>query len=149
MFNKSHRAVTTDQLIRQLNRKIRGWANYYRHVVAKKTFAHVDNQVFLALLPWINRRHPNKSNSWKRKRYFRSHGRRNWVFSVTTHDRQGVAMHLDLIQAAAVPILRHIQIRVDATPYDPAYHDYFVRRQASRKVNPFAWSGAPAEARSG
>jgi RNA-directed DNA polymerase len=54
-------ATKTDDLIRQLNSKVRGWINYFRHVVAKKTFSYVDDQVFRALIIWINRRHPNKS----------------------------------------------------------------------------------------
>src|SRR5438046_5665004 len=77
---KANNAAKTEESIRQLNRKIRGWANYYRHVVAKKTFSHVDNHVFRALMTWIDRRHPNKSAGWKRRRYFRSDGLRNWVF---------------------------------------------------------------------
>jgi RNA-directed DNA polymerase len=143
---KSNRAAKTEQLIQQLNRKIRGWANYYRHVVAKKTFAHVDDQVFLALLAWVNRRHPNKSFHWKRKRYFRSQDRRCWVFYAPTHDKQGKATYLDLFYAGRVAITRHVKIRADATPYDPAFRDYFERRQRSRRVNPFVWNGAIAEA---
>ncbi len=143
---KSNRAAKTEQLIQQLNRKIRGWANYYRHVVAKKTFAHVDDQVFLALRAWVNYRHPNKSTQWKRKRYFRSQGRRQWVFFAPTHDKQGKVTHLDLLHAVRVAITRHVKIRADATPYDPAFRDYFQRRQRSRRVNPFMWGGAIAEA---
>ena len=143
---KFNRAAKTEQLVRQLNRKIRGWANYYRHVVAKKTFTHVDYQVFLALLAWVNRRHPNKSFQWKRKRYFRSQDRRHWVFYAPTHDKQGKATHLDLFHAGCVAITRHVKIRADATPYDPAFRDYFERRQRSRRVNPFVWKGAIAEA---
>ena len=145
-FIKSNRAAKTEALIRQLNRKIRGWANYYRHQVAKKTFAYVDNQVFLALLSWVNHRHPNKPYSWRRKRYFRRHGRRTWVFHAMIRDKHGRAVPLDLFRAAALPVVRHIKIRADATPYDPAFLDYFARRKASRRVNPFAWSGATAEA---
>ena len=145
-FIKSNRAAKTEQLVRQLNRKIRGWANYYRHVVAKRTFAYVDYQVFLALHSWINYRHPNKSNRWKRKRYFRTQHRRHWVFYAVTHDKQGKATQLDLLQAVHVPIIRHVKIRADATPYDPAFWDYFARRQRSRNVNPFVWTGAVAEA---
>ncbi len=143
---KSNRTAKTEQLVRQLNRKIRGWANYYRHVVAKKTFTYVDHQVFLALFAWVKRRHPNKSTRWKRKRYFRSQGRRQWVFFAPTHDKQGTVTHLDLLHAGRVSITRHVKIRADATPYDPAFRDYFQRRQRSRRVNPFLWAGAIAEA---
>jgi RNA-directed DNA polymerase len=65
-FIKSNKTVKTEHLIRPLNRKIVGWTNYYRHVVAKRTFTYVDHHLFLMLLAWINRRHPNKSNQWKR-----------------------------------------------------------------------------------
>ena len=61
-------------------------------------------------------------------------------------DKQGKATHLDLLQAAHVSIIRHVKIRADATPYDPAFRDYFARRQRSRRVNPFVWTGAFAEA---
>jgi RNA-directed DNA polymerase len=145
-FIKSNPAAKTEILIQQLNPKIRGWTNYYRHVVAKKTFAHVDHHIFLALLAWINRRHPNKSARWKRKRYFRSQGLRHWVFFTLTHDKQGKTMHLDLFQAGRVAIIRHVKIRADATAYDPAFRDYFARRARSRRVNPFVWDGATAKA---
>jgi RNA-directed DNA polymerase len=80
-FVKSSKAAKTESLIRQLNPRIRGWANYYRHCVAKKTFSYVDHQVFQVLCTWINRRHPKKSTHWKRRRYFRNQGLRNWCFS--------------------------------------------------------------------
>jgi len=142
---KSDNAAKTEELFGQLNPKLRGWVNYYRHVVAKKTFAHVDYQIFLALLAWINRRHPNKSARWKRSRYFRSHGRRQWVFSAKTHDKLGNIQSLDLLPVARVDIIRHVKVRADATPYDPAFRDYFERRQRLRTVNPFLWVGAFAE----
>lgn len=147
-FIKANRAVKTEHLVRLLNRKIRGWANFYRHVVAKKTLAYVDYQVFRALLAWVRYRHPKKSKRWQRKRYFRSQNRRNWVFYAPTRDKQGMGTHLDLFQAASVPTIRHIKIRADATPYDPAFRDYFARRQGSRRVNPSAWYGAVAEGQS-
>ena len=146
---KCHRAAKTENLIRQLNRKIRGWANYFRHVVAKKTFDYVDNQVFLALLAWVNHRHRNKSNQWKRKRYFRNHGRRHWVFCAPIRDKQGKATYLDLLQASSVSIVRHIKLRADATPYDPTFREYFARRQRARRVAPMVWTGGVAEAMSG
>ena len=43
---KSQMATKTEKLIQQLNPKLRGWANYFRHVVAKETFRYVDNVIF-------------------------------------------------------------------------------------------------------
>ncbi|HLB43548.1 MAG TPA: group II intron maturase-specific domain-containing protein [Gammaproteobacteria bacterium] len=33
-------------MVRKLNSKIRGWANYHRHVVAKRIFQQVDHTIF-------------------------------------------------------------------------------------------------------
>jgi RNA-directed DNA polymerase len=142
---KSNRAAKTENLIWQLNPKIRGWANYYRHVVAKKAFAYVDHQIFLTVLSWTHRRHPNKSAHWKRQRYFRNRAGRDWVFFALTHDKQGEARYLDLFQAVSVPITRHVKIRADATPYDPAFTDYFVNRQRLRRISPLMWNGMVAD----
>ena len=138
---KANKAIKTEELIRQLNRKIRGWANYYRHVVAKKTFSYVDRHVFQTLMTWIDRRHPNKSAHWKRQRYFRSEGRRNWVFFTKIRDGLGGITCLDLFQASSVPITRHIKIKAEATPYDPAFTDYFTLRAQSRRMNRLMWRG--------
>ncbi|WP_407945726.1 group II intron maturase-specific domain-containing protein [Paraburkholderia elongata] len=135
-------ATRLNSTLSQLNSKLRGWANYYRHVVAKKVFAYVDHHVFHALIAWINRRHPNKSARWKRQRYFRSEGRRNWVFFALTRDGLGKTTCLDLLQAASVPITRHIKIQANATPYDPAFTNYFARRAHFRRVSRLMWSRA-------
>src|SRR6202790_4060930 len=50
-------------LINELNPKIRGWANYHRHVVSKRTFNRVDHLIFYKLWQWARRRHPNKGPS--------------------------------------------------------------------------------------
>jgi hypothetical protein len=114
---KKNCAATTKGSIHQLNNKLRGWANYYRHVVSKRTFAYVDHQIFLALIAWINRRHPNKSAQWKRQRYFRREGLRQWVFFAAIRDELGPGAHLDLFAVASVPIIRHIKIRARNRPW--------------------------------
>ena len=124
----------TAQLIQQLNLKLSGWANYYRHVVAKRTFTYVDTQVFLALWTWIKRRHPHKSALWKKNRYFRHVGLRQWVFFARIRDQVGQMTCLDLFSAASLPIIRHVKVQAHATPYDPAYADYFADRARRRQV---------------
>lgn len=129
---KSNKTAKTENLIRQLNPKIRGWTNYYRHVVSKKTFTYVDHSIFQALLRWIRRRHPKKSASWHRKKYFRSQGLNNGIFFAKTYDKNNNVLLLDLFKAVEVSIRRHIKIKGAATPYDPAFKDYFERRGCYR-----------------
>ena len=111
---------------------IRGWANYHRHVVVKKTFNHVDNSIYLALRRWIKRRHPNKNALWQQQRYFRSQGLRNWIFSAKPRHQDGSTGYLDLVKASSIAIRRHVKIKGEATPYDPKYTDYLERRKRSR-----------------
>ena len=67
---KSQPTVSAAVLIRQLNPIIRGWANYYRHVVSKSAFSLVDNHIFKAIYRWIKRKHQKKNAKWLKRRYF-------------------------------------------------------------------------------
>jgi RNA-directed DNA polymerase len=69
---KTNSSVKTETLIYLLNPKIRGWANYFRHVVSSKVFSYVDDQIFRALFNWAKRRHPNKGIRWVEDKYYRS-----------------------------------------------------------------------------
>lgn len=110
---------STAELLRQLNTKIKGWAHYYKHVVAKRIFANIDNSIYLALNSWINRRHSNKkSRTWRRKKYFRSEGHRDWIFSTKIRNKLGELMNFDLFKMKYLPIKRHVKIKRGATPYD-------------------------------
>jgi RNA-directed DNA polymerase len=125
---KHNATAKMEGLIGQLNSKIRGWANYYRHVCAKKTFGYVDHNIFQALWRWAIRRHPTKGAKWVRKKYFRKDKLRNWAFSTTIKNESGNTQIFDLVEASKIPIKRHVKIRANATPYDSAYHDYFNKR---------------------
>ena len=67
-----NRSAKQETLIGLLNPMIRGWANYHRHVVAKRTYTAVDTHIWQALWRWAQRRHPNKSCGWVRRKYFRA-----------------------------------------------------------------------------
>lgn len=130
---KRNATVATEVLISQLNPKMRGWANYFCHKVAKETFKYVDYSIFQALRRWIKRRHPKKSAEWKRNKYFRSQGLRNWIFSTTIVNKEGKTDFLDLFSMSNVPIRRYVKIRAEATPYDPQFTEYFLMRMHPKK----------------
>lgn len=133
---KSNPTAKTESLIYLLNPQIRGWANYFRYVCAKKSFYYVDSRIFYLLWQWIKRRHPTKSGRWRKKRYFRSLGNQNWIFSAKIQTVKGKERHLDLVRASSIPIKRHIKIKAQATPFDPCFTDYFKWRESNKTRNP-------------
>jgi len=132
---KTSQPIKTEELIAMLNSRIIGWANYYRHVVAKETFALVDQKVYLALWKWIKRRHPNKNTSWRIKKYFCNNKLRQWIFFSKFKDTKGKEQIIKLAKAADIKIRRHIKIKADATPYDPKFKKYFDKRRYCRTRN--------------
>src|SRR5258708_9021899 len=69
---RENKQATAGNLIAQLNPKIRGWANYHRHVGSLETFSKVDHAIFCTLWQWAKRRHPKKAIKWIKKKYFTS-----------------------------------------------------------------------------
>ncbi|RQM47115.1 group II intron reverse transcriptase/maturase [Paraburkholderia bannensis] len=128
------RSAPQHTLIDALNPVVTGWATYHRHVVAQESFSHVDSHIWYALWQWAKRRHPNKSASWVRERYFHRVGLRQWVFAAATKEGNvhGRPILRTLRHAAATPIERHPKVQSDANPYDSAWYRYFAQRAATR-----------------
>ncbi len=127
---KGNATTRHDQLIRKLNPLLRGWANYYRHVVAKQTFSRVGTAIWQCLWRWARRRHPNKGAHWVHRRYFRTVGARHWVFGTTTGKAlsTGKPALLTLYDIAGTPIRRHRKIKAAANPFDVQWESYFEER---------------------
>jgi RNA-directed DNA polymerase len=123
----SHVAQPADQFLQGLNRKLRGWANYYRSVVSKKIFSHLDDSIYLYLRRWMRRRHKSKTDAWLKKRYFKRIGMR-WLFSVSR--KSGNGKRRSLFKLADLPIRRHIKIQCWANPFHPVWSRYFKERYA-------------------
>lgn len=125
------------KVIQELNRRIRGWTNFYRGLVSSQTFRVLDDDLYWSVKRWIQRRHTQKRRGWLNARYFRRLGGRNWVFSdkVPHANRQrSLFPHLEgvyvgLMRASSVTIRRHVKVRAAANPFDPAYYDYFRQRR--------------------
>jgi len=138
---KSHPTARTINLIQLLNPKIRGWANYYRHVVASHVFSYVDHRLYETLEQWVKRRHPNKNRHRQYSRYYCQVKGDRWRFFARHHHR-GVPTDVLLLRASSVKIQRHIKIQALATPYDPLYGEYFAKRLAKPPRRAFSDAGS-------
>jgi len=129
---RANHSSKQETLIDLLNPIIRDWANYHRHVVAKAVYRVVDHHIWKALWRWARRRHPNKPTRWVKKRYFRILDRRDWVFATQARDRRGEPKLLRLVSAASTRIVRHVKVKSNANPFDPAWDPYFAQRKRKR-----------------
>jgi RNA-directed DNA polymerase len=109
----THRAVPQGALIKHLNPVIRGWSNYYSRVVSKEVFSQMDSSLYWKLTRWGYRRHPNKSKEWVAKKYWQAIGNRQWVFATRAKSNP-----IKLLNHAETPIVRHVKVKGEASPYD-------------------------------
>jgi RNA-directed DNA polymerase len=131
----ANKTVSQTTLIDILNPVIRGWAGYHRHCVATETFERVDHEIWRRLWQWARRRHPNKTATWVKKRYFPAQGNRHWTFAADTGERtpEGKLIWKRLVYASDTKIKRHVKIRRDANPFDPQWKPYFAERAFRKK----------------
>src|SRR5665647_1035601 len=99
---------TQQNLINILNPIITGWSNYHQGVVSKSIFRTIDSRVWNMLWKWAKRRHSYKSNKWIANKYWKSTGKRRWIF--TTGNTQ-------LKYLSSKKIIRTIPIKLDKNPY--------------------------------
>ena len=128
---RNARGMSAADLIDLLNPKIRGWANYHRHVVSSRIFSSVDRFIFYNLWQWARGRHQKKTSHWLKKKYFEKRGTREWCFFGETCDDQGQLHKAWLYHARSTPIRRHVKVKGEANPYDPAFETYFEEREGS------------------
>ena len=114
----AHKTAPQAALISKLNPIIRGWANYYSTVVSKETFSILDHLTYNKLRAWARRR--GKGNINKSK-YWRTVGDRNWCFSTESG--------LELAQHSATPIVRHVKVKGNSTPYNGDWIYWSKRRE--------------------
>jgi len=111
---KQHNAAPQAALIAQLNPIIRGWANYYSTGISKEKFSELTMKMYLKLKSWAQRRHPNKTGQWIAKKYWQTIGGDNWVFAT----KQAGKSPLRLLKHDETPIVRHVKVKGNASPYD-------------------------------
>jgi RNA-directed DNA polymerase len=88
---RAHRTLA--DLLRRLNPALRGWCNYFRHGVSKRTFGYVDHFAWWRVVGWLRKRHLGLNWGTLRRRYLPG-----WEIS-----DDGVAM----FRPQAVPVTRY------------------------------------------
>ena len=129
----SNKSCKQETLIRLLNPKITGWANYYRCGASSKTFQRVDDQIFRKLWQWAKRRHPKKGKPWILKKYFHHYKNRNWRFLVVLN-KNGKEDIFPLKLAFETKIMRHKKIVSEANPFDRKWREYFEERMTYKML---------------
>jgi RNA-directed DNA polymerase len=109
-----HKTAPQAALITHLNPIIRGWANYYSTQVSKETFSMLGHMTYLKLKSWGQFRHPNKPGTWVANKYWQTIGNSNWEFAT----RQEGKNPLRLLKHSEIPIVRHVKVKGEASPYD-------------------------------
>lgn len=120
-----------ETLIQRLNLSLRGWAQYHKGTVAKATFSKLDHLIFWRLMRWGRRTHPRKTAKWVFTHHWQRVGDRN-EFVASTTDRWDRPVQLRLYRLADTPIVRHVKVKGDFNPFDPADLAYGERLRVQR-----------------
>ncbi|NEO74637.1 MAG: restriction endonuclease [Moorea sp. SIO3H5] len=118
---KRHLAAPQAALISRLKPIIQGWCNYNKSVVSKKTYKGLDDVLWNKLQRWGYRRHPNKSKTWVKKKY--------WGTKVTEPKKPWDAPKVDnwifmtkegtyLPKHSKTEIIRHQKVKGNSSPYN-------------------------------
>jgi RNA-directed DNA polymerase len=99
-----------EELIEVLNPVIRGWTNYYSTVCSRRTFERLSHMTWKKLQAWANRRHSNKGKKWTASRYWKLNDGKGWRF---VSDNE-----ITLFKHSETPIIRHVKIQGQRSPYD-------------------------------
>ena len=110
----NHKAAPQWALIERLNPKIIGWSNYYSTAVSSYAYSELGHLIYKKLKAWAERRHPHKSKGEVANKYWQTIGGNNWVFAT----RQEGKNPLRLRSHQETPIIRHVKVKGDASPYD-------------------------------
>ena len=108
----------------KLNPILRGWGNYYRHVVSSRIYSQLDDFNYWRSRRWMNRTHPLKNDDWRKNRYLQvpNPGRPTKRFGDAETGQY-------LFTLTDLRIERHILIRHDASPDNPELRKYWKKRE--------------------
>jgi len=115
-----HKAAKQANLIGILTPIIAGWANYYSAVVSTQPFHLLDHRLYEKLRRWAFFRHPRQSRRWAIQRSWDTTPGKSWAF----RDSNGPTLN----QHTRVPLVRHVKVQGQASPYDGNWSSWAARR---------------------
>lgn len=59
-YRDARQGMELDELLVRVNQILAGWANYFRHAVAKRLFAAIDNFTWHRIMRWLRRKYEGK-----------------------------------------------------------------------------------------
>ena len=113
------------EVLKRLNPIVRGWANYFRIGVSKRTFEALDHWMFVRCARHVRSNHPRKGWRWCRSKYW---GHLNperadrWVFG-----DKGTGAYL--LKLSWTPIRRHLLVKGASSAEDPELQGYWIERE--------------------
>lgn len=108
-------------IITGLNRRIKGFCNYFKWSDAHDAFAYLTHRVWELLGRWERHRHPTRSWKWLTEKYWQTIGGSNWVFTY-----QG--MHVVQPYTLTTQWWKWPKVRILASPYDLSLTEYWQSR---------------------
>jgi RNA-directed DNA polymerase len=112
-------------LVRTLNPIIIGTANYWSPSVAKEVFSEMDSHIWKTQYKFLKRLHPKKSGRWISQKYYKpdktGQSKSNWILTDPITNNQ-------LKRMSWTPIVRHVQIKYDYSPFNKNLKGYFEKR---------------------
>ncbi len=127
-----------ENLIAKINPMLRGFGNYYKGVVSKRVYSYIDSRTFRYLLRWAKRRHPMKSMTWIKNRYFPRKEKQEWNFACQYEGRKGKNIEKVLYDISKTKIVRHVKVKGSNSPFDPELSEYWEKRRC--KENKQIWA---------
>lgn len=121
------------KLIMRLNPKLKGWAQYHSKVNCNQAFRDIDYFLYKQAMRYARRKHPLKSISWIRKRYFKTS-------EVTSISKRGKIIRVGsnwnfhdgkwtLFMVRSQKKTNHVSIQYGKYPDHPDHRDYFLKRK--------------------
>nr|MDO8108695.1 group II intron reverse transcriptase/maturase [Candidatus Sigynarchaeota archaeon] len=120
-YLQHQRSSDIKETIIAMNRRIRGFCNYFKWSDAHDAFAYLSHRLWEMMGFWTRRRHSTRNWKWLRARYWKTSGNSKWVF---THNGVCLVSPYTL----TTQWWKWPKVRIMASPYDPALSVYWQSR---------------------